>query len=539
MLRRSLLRSSVSFGVAALLLGFEAKEISAAEDSTIETTHGRVRGRTEGGVHVFRGIPYGGQASGQRRFMAPARAESWSGVRECTAIGPRAMQSDMWPHHKELDRYGYGGRQGELDVQHEVDSENCLVLNVLTPRGSAGKRPVMVYLHGGAFLTGSGVIASGAYGLVREQDVVLVSVNHRLNVFGYLYLGALSEKYSDSGTAGMLDLVLALQWVRDNIANFGGDPANVTIFGESGGGWKVSTLLAMPAARGLFHRAIVESGSATYALPADEATQHAEILLRKLNIGTRELDKLQQLSARKLLDASRAAGLLAPEALWPVVDGRNLTRHPFNPDAPATAAGVSMLIGYCTDEDRIFSGIEDPSVFHLDETHLSARLSREVDLPADRLGELITLYRRNYPHDTPSDIFFRITSDWDFGVNSTLQAERKAAQGDAVYKYLFAYAPPIEGRKFGAFHTAELPLVMRRVVYPESESLSRQLAGAWAAFARTGDPSQPGLMWPRYCLDRHETMILNVESRLANDPQGEIRSAWEKLPPPRFPQAQG
>jgi para-nitrobenzyl esterase len=531
MRRRSLLKLAAA-GVVSL--GLHSHQVFGdADDPLVETTHGRIRGRSEGGVHVFRGVPYAGRADGRGRFMAPRRAENWSGIRDCTAIGPRAMQGDAFPHVEALDFYMAGGRQGELDRRQEVESENCLVLNVLTPQLGAGKRPVMVYLHGGAFVEGSSVITLRANRLVHEQDVVLVGVNHRLNVFGYLYLGALNERYADSGTAGMLDLVLALQWVRDNIARFGADPENVTIFGESGGGWKVSTLLAMPAAKGLFHRAIVESGSATYVLSADEGSERARKLLKQLNIAARDLHKLLEIPARQLLDASVKAGVFEWN-LWPVVDGRNLPRHPFSPDAPATALGVPMMIGYCVDEARD-DVEEDSPLFRLGEAELIPRLLQDVYLPADRLGELITLYRRHYPGDTPSDTYFRICSDESFGRQSTLQAQRKAAQGDAVYKYLFAYPPPIEGKKYGAFHCAELPLVMRQVVYPESEPLSRQLAGAWAAFARSGDPSQPGLSWPRYSLSRRETLIIDRESRLANDPHGEIRLAWAKLPPSTGP----
>jgi para-nitrobenzyl esterase len=533
--RRSFLTSCAA---TALLLGARPKRLPAGEAApVVETFHGRIRGSGAAGVEAFRGIPFGRRVDGDGRFRAPVAAESWAGIRDCTGLGPRAMQVDLWPHDRELDLYSLGGRTGELDTQREVESENCLVLNVLTPRVGVGRRPVMVYLHGGAFLLGSGLIAAGAYGLVREQDVVLVSVNHRLNVFGYLYLGAIDDRYADSGNAGMLDLVLALKWVRENIERFGGDPGNVTIFGESGGGYKVSTLLAMPAAEGLFHRAIVESGSATYALSAEEGAQHAHRLLKTLEIGARKLGRLADIPAKKLLQAGREAGLIDPAALWPVVDGSNLPRDPFSPDAPPSASGVQMIVGHCADEDRIFSGLEDRSLFHLEDAQLQPRLAREVDLPLDSLGELIRVYRRSYPGDTPADIFFRITTDWGFGVNSTLQAERQASGGATVYKYLFTYAPPIEDRKFGAFHCAELPLVMRRVVYPESEVLSRQLAGAWASFARAGDPSQPGFAWPRYDLESRKTMLLNTESSVVDDPHREVRLAWQRMPAPRFPQS--
>ena len=534
--RRSLLKTARSLALVSALCGFPLGDSPAAEiGPMVETQFGRIRGWRDQGVAIFSGVPYAGRADNQNRFMAPVPAESWTGIRECTVLGPRAIQRDMWPHQRDVDLYWAGGRQGLLDAEREPQSENCLVLNILTPQVGLGKRPVMVYLHGGAFLTGSGIIALGAHAFVREQDVVLVSVNHRLNVFGYLYLGSLAERYADSGNVGMLDIILALQWVRNNIEQFGGDADNVTIFGESGGGWKVSTLLAMPAAKGLFHRAIIESGSAISALSAEEGTERVRKLIRYLDIGEHDLHELVRMPAEVLLSRSSAAGLNDPAAMWPVIDGRNLLRNPFTPDAPSLAKGVPLIVGHCAEEDTVLDGLADESLFRLSEADLYAQLKQQISLTPPELRKIIALYRGEDPRATPSDLFFRIASDWDFGVESTTQADRKVVQGDAVYKYRFDYAPPIEERKFGAFHCAELPLVLRRVVYPESEPLSRTLANAWAAFARSGDPSQPGLVWPRYSLECRETMLFNLESRVSKDPRKEIRIAWSELPPPPFP----
>jgi para-nitrobenzyl esterase len=530
--RRSFLSRGTASLASLVLCGGYGGIHAAEEGPIVATGHGKVRGRGEGDIQIFRGIPYGGRVDGVARFKPPAPADSWSAIRDCNAAGPRAMQVDVWPAEPEaLDAYCAGGRRGELEDERQGENENCLALNVLTPGVGSGRRPVMVYIHGGGFLTGSGAIALRARRLVREQDIVLVSVNHRLNVFGYLYLGALDERYADSGNAGMLDLVLALQWVRDNIAQFGGDPGNVTLFGESGGGWKVSILLAMPAARGLFHRAIVESGSAIFTKSVDEATQRTEALLGSLDIGTRKLDKLLEVPPQLLLKVARKAGVLDWAGLWPVIDGRNLLRQPFNPDAPPAAKGVPMIVGTCADEDST-----DALQYHVSPTQVIPQLARALDgLPAEKAAEIMALYRHNYPGDTPAHLFFRITGDRDFGVKAARQAKLKRDQGDAVYRYLFTYRPPVEGRKFGAFHAAELPLVMRLVLYAESERLSRQMAGAWAAFARSGDPSQPGLQWPLYSLSRAETMIFDTESRVVDDPHRQLRLMWEGLPLPALP----
>jgi len=455
-------------------------------------------------------------------------------VRDAISNGPRCVQGpgNLFFDDRIGDTFS-GGRPDREWLAVQWDSENCLNLNVLTP-GLEGRRPVMVYIHGGGFAAGSAALSAFSDALVRREDVVLVGINHRLNVFGYLYLGGLDERYA-RGNVGQLDLIAALQWVRENIAAFGGDPGNVTVFGESGGGAKISTLMAMPAAQGLFHRAIVESGSMLRATPPEAATELAGQLLARLGIGRQDLARLRSIAAKELLQACLAdqqgqAGALM--RLAPVIDGLTLpgpTWEPAPGNAPRISAHVPMIIGNCKDEGTLFAA--DPSLFELDESGLRARLAA-AGLPAGEVEPLLALYRRAHPGETPDRLWFRIATDRGARWNATRQAELKLAGGQApVYLYYFAWNTPCDGGRLGAWHTAELPLVMGLTLYPESEALSRQLGAAWAAFARTGDPSTPDLAWPAYTLERRSTMVWDAAgSRAVDDPDGPIREALRGHP---------
>jgi para-nitrobenzyl esterase len=497
---------------------------SEAPSPVAETQYGKVRGATVRGVHVFRGVPYGGPAEGTSRFLPPTSPAVWTGVRDATENGPRCkgvrgnifMTPIIGPYFR--------GSKNRIEMASEDQSENCLVLNVSTP-SLGGKRPVMVYIHGGGFTSGSGLLTVFADAFPREEDIVLVGINHRLHVLGYLYLGGISEKYA-VGNAGQLDLIAALQWVRDNIANFGGDPENVTVFGESGGGGKINTLMAMPAAKGLFHRSIVESGPLRHVRDAETATTDTRKLLEKLGLTDSQVDKLQELPVDELLVAMHGENRRPP--FGPVIDGHSLPRQPWEPKAPAESARVPMMIGTCTHEGSLF----DQTGFNLDETGLRDSLMR-VGIPGAKVDRLLSLYHRGHPQENPSELYYRIGADRGARTRLIVQAERKIEQGEAsVYVYQFDWKTPAGDGKLGAFHTAGLPLAMRLVLYPESEHLSRQIAGAWAAFARTGDPNHPGIpAWPAYTTAERATMLWDIpQCRVVNDPDSEIRQILQEFP---------
>jgi para-nitrobenzyl esterase len=477
-----------------------------AASPVAETQYGKVRGVDWQGVYVFRGVPYGGPTEGAARFLPPEPPVSWAGIREVTENGPRCIQGSRPMYSDpEIGPY-FRGTVDRAELAEEKNSENCLVLNILTP-GLKGKRPVMIYIHGGGYSNLSSQIVVFGDALPREEDVVLMGINHRLSAFGYMYLGGMSEKYA-VGNVGQLDLVMALAWVRDNISHFGGDPGNVTLFGVSGGGGKLNTLMAMPAAKGLFHRAIIESGSLLRAEDKETATQTARGILSRLGLTENQVDELQTIPADKLYAAAEATGT---KAVGPVVDGHSVPQQVWDPVAPAISADIPLIIGNCQDEATLFSK-DHEELFHLDESGLRDRIVK-AGVPASSVEALVAAYHRDYPKDTPSDIFFRISSDRGARWNVVKQAELKIAQGKAkAYVYCFAWEPPVAGGKYKAFHTAEHPLSLRLVLYPESEQLSKQISGAWAAFARHGNPNRKGLPeWPAYTTAERATMIFNAD----------------------------
>jgi para-nitrobenzyl esterase len=520
--RRDLLRNSLSIGIPALVGGPLVKRAAARGGGAApiaETQHGKVRGVDWQGVYVFRGIPYGGPTEGGARFLPPVKAAPWAGIRNAIENGPRCVQgSGKMYSDPEFGAY-FRGPTDRPDLAEEKNSENCLVLNVLTP-GLKGKRPVMIYIHGGGYSNLSSQIVVFGDALPREEDVVLVGINHRLSAFGYLYLGGLSEKYS-VGNVGQLDLIMALEWVRDNIAHFGGDPGNVTLFGASGGGGKLNTLMAMPAAKGLFHRAIIESGSQLRADEKETATQTAKVVLSKLGLAEDQVAELQRIPAQKLYAAAEGTGSLT---VGPVVDGLSVPRQIWDPLAPAMSADIPLLIGNCKDESTLFSK-QHEELFHLDDAGLREGVLK-AGVPGSNVDSLLAAYRRDHPKDTPSDIYFRISADRGARWNAVRQAELKIEQGKAkVYLYYFVSEPPVAGGKYKAFHTAEHPLSLRLVLYPELERLSKQISGAWVAFARHGTPNRQGLPdWPAYSTSERATMIFDThKSEAVHDPDSEER----------------
>jgi para-nitrobenzyl esterase len=507
-------------------------------EPVVDTTAGKVRGTTDRDVLVFRGIPYGGPTSGDRRFRPPLPPEPWAGVRDATEFGPICPQTGWLVNVPEKPVMGHNPVLPQ--------NEDCLFLNVWTRAvGDGGKRPVMVWLHGGGFAEGAGseVVYNGA-ALAKRGDVVVVTINHRLNVFGFLYLADIAgEEFAGSGMAGMLDIVLALEWVRDNIAAFGGDPSNVTIFGESGGGRKVSILMAMPSAKGLFRRGIVQSSPALRGRDPKEATDFAERLLAKLGIKPSEIDKLQQLPAQELL---AAVGPLSPEPrgetgrsdralmrLSPVVDGRYLPANPFDPVAAPTAADVPLLIGTNRDEMALFLAA-DPRRRRLTEEELLERLSGSL---GDRMESILAVYKKTRPEATPWDLLIGIASE-DRRIGCIKLVERKLAGGPApVFMYLFTWQSDYLGGLFKDAHALEIPFVFDNVddaaitgSRPDKYQLATAVSEAWIAFARDGNPSHPGIPhWPSYTIDNRATMILDVPCRVEIDPYREELDAWKGM----------
>ena len=496
--------------------------------ATVATTYGKVRGLAIEKVQSFHGIPYGASTAGNNRFMPPAKPQTWTNVREAFELGLRAPQdpAGLIPEVAAVDRA-------------EPMGEDCLVLNVWTPNPDGQKRPVMVWLHGGGFSTGSAgfTIYDGA-NLSRKHDVVVVGANHRLNVFGFLYLAELGgEEYANSSNLGMLDIIAALQWVHDNIATFGGDPGNVTIFGQSGGGGKVSTLMGMPGAQGLFHRAIAESGTAIKGVSRSDGTKTADYILSKLGLKANQLDQLQKLPIEQLLAAMGGGGPAGNQALHlaPVVDGHTLPKDPFDPVAPEMSANVPLLLGSVATEIAFIPGTPlDP----MDDATLHEGVKKAVrGADEAQVDRLISAYQKTEPNASNIDLFLRLASDnWMWG-NVGAESERKAALGKApAYVYYFDWRSPVRDGKLGAFHTLEIPFVFENVDIglsmtgsgPDRHALSDKMSSAWAAFARSGNPNHSGLPhWPAFNATKRATMFFDNDCRVVNDPRREERLALQ------------
>jgi len=492
---------------------------AAAGEPLAETTSGKVRGFVNSGILAFKGIPYGADTS-TRRFLPPMPPNPWAGIRETQEFGPIAPQPS--PAGRPI-------------------SEDCLHLNLWTPGlRDRARRPVMVWFHPGAFTSGTSneLEADGAR-LSRRGDVVVVTVNHRINSFGYLYLAEIGgPEFADSGNVGMLDLVLALKWVRDNIAEFGGNPGNVTIFGQSGGGAKCATLMAMPEAHGLFHRVITQSGQQITASRIVTATKNALDFVSALQLSRDRVSLLKTMSMEQLVKASRA-----PAYLGPVKDGRSLPRDPFDPDAPPLSASIPMILGNTLDETRTLIGRGDPSLFELTWDTLQAKL--EANSPfmgnLDRV-KVIAVYRRMYPHYTASDVFFAATTASRSWRGQVIEAERRAFQprGAApTWVFQFNWRSPADGGKWGAYHGLDVPFVFdNAVLVPEkagagedARRLAAQMSESWIAFARTGNPNTKNLPnWPVFNLARRPTMVFDRKSKPVNDPRGLERELFSQIP---------
>jgi para-nitrobenzyl esterase len=382
--------------------------------------------------------------------------------------------------------------------------------------------------------------------LAAHHDVVVVTVNQRLNILGHMHLAELGgEAFVQSGNAGTLDMVAALQWVKENIARFGGDPGNVTIFGQSGGGGKVSTLLAAPSARGLFHRAIVMSGASIRLTERERGAKLAEAVLKQLGLTRTQLGELQNLPFKQVIAAiGPAQKMVGPPAsplfdrydFGPVVDGAVLPGHPYDPEATAISADIPVLVGNVKDEMAIYLAPED-KIWNreLSEEEMRARVAPVAGAATDRVVET---YRRLFPGATPSDRLISTLTDSNFRIRSLVLAERKAAQGRApVWLYSFDWETPVFGGKLKAYHALDVPFVFNTIDVvnatdrgPVAHDLSRRMSATWATFARTGKPDNAAIPhWAPYTLSERATLILNSESRVANDHDRETRMLWKEI----------
>ena len=512
-----------------------ASDVSA--EPIVETSYGKVRGYVKDGVYVFKGIPYAASTAGENRFMPPQPVEPWAGVRDCLQWGPLAPQgSSQLNPQQGLGNQDFALIFGAEPDAPSVQSEDCLTVNVFTSslRSFRGK-PVMVWIHGGGFGigSGSGARANGA-NLASRQDVVTVSINHRLGVLGYAHLGALDPDFVHSGNVGQLDLIAALSWIQDNIAAFGGDPRRIMVHGESGGGGKIGTLLGMPAAQGLFERAILQSGTANRLPGVDQATKQAELLL--MDLGVESVRALQALPFEQLvasaskLEAQAGAG---PRAGWVPTQGTvDLPRAPIEAVA-AGSAPIPLIIGGTESEMSLMLAGAGTDPHSLTEEQLQQRVTATY---AQQAPAILEGYRANHPDLSPGDLLVRIlTDDMRMGGIELAEAHIRSGVG-ATYMYLFTWQSPLlpnlgaaHGTD-GTFYFDNTESVGIAQGNPEAQALAASASAAWANFARRGRPAAEGLpRWPRYSLEQRETMILSGEPHVENDPLGADREVRAKL----------
>lgn len=530
MRRRDFVGYGVAAGAGLLVPRSLFAQGARPPGATVRTSAGQIRGYVQDGVQVFKSVPYGASTAGAGRFLPPRAPQPWTGVRDAFEYEGRAPQV-------------VGGEPPEMlyTDPREPQSEDCLRLHLWTP-STTGRRPVMVWLHGGGFFSGSG--SYGIYSgqeLARKHDVVSIALNHRLNALGFLHLSHLGGRWADASNVGLLDVARALQWIKENAAAFGGDPNNVTIFGQSGGAAKVSTLMAMPAAFGLFHRAIAQSGSQLTATPRDQAMATTEQLLKQLNLTTATVDRLQTLPLDRIIAAMTAISPpgRAGAIFGPVIDGRTVPASPWSPSAPKLSAQIPFMTGSTATEGTFF--LPDAQLMPIDDGELRTRVSALLKVDAAGADRTIALYRQNQPGRDNIDLFLRLESDASrFRVDVDTAAERKAMQGTPVFVYRFEYYSPVRSGRLKAMHCMDIPFVFDNVEAGKgfagsgagAQRVADQMSAAWVAFARTGNPSHTGIpAWSQFHGTDRQTMVFGAgpDARLVKDPGREERLAIKAI----------
>jgi len=486
-----------------------------------ETTCGKLRGRTVDGIHVFKGVPYGADTSGKNRFMPPRKPAPWSGARDATEWGHVA------PQPLPSGNYDYTNAC-QWAIQPGGKGEDCLVLNVYTPGlKDGGKRAVMFSIHGGGYTTGTShnPVFDGR-ALARRGDVVVVTVNHRLGALGFLNLEEFAPEFAQSGVVGMMDLVAALEWVRDNIENFGGDPSRVLIFGQSGGGGKVCHLMTMPSAKGLFSRAAAESGAALRSGARENSTKSAEKLLTQLSLPRSRFNALLEAPFEMIIGAQAVSGA----QFGPIVDGTVIPRDPFDPDAPAISADVPMMAG---------SNLQDSNLsrtdFSIDDAAAQEQLKTQM---GDATAKVWTAYREADPKASAANLFARISSDQGIRTNTRMVIERKAALGRApAFLYLLTWQAPYMNGRYGSVHGTDVPLIFHNPeLWPltagsaENRIMADRMADAFIAFAKNGAPGTKDLPWTAYDATTRPTMIFDVQSGVKSNPDQMLLSLLPQRP---------
>ena len=528
--RRSFL-GSTAISTAGMYLAAQAP-LSIAQDlrisdvgQTASTHHGRVRGLLRDGVQQFWGVQYGADTSGSNRFMPPKAPQAWSGVRDAFQIGNRCYQGpnafEPSPVVLAMNRL-------------EQSGEDCLNLNVFTPAADNNARPVMVWMHGGGHRYGSGnyLMYDGTL-LAKKEDVVVVSVSHRLNIFGYMHLADIGgDKWAESTNVGTQDLVAALQWVQDNIAEFGGDPDRVTIFGQSGGGGKTSSLMAVPAASGLFHRAVAQSGSSIRGMTADAANEGVERFLNKVGIRTNQLDRLQALTPQQIETALYGDPAVQGFPMGPVIDGNFIPRHPWDPSAPAYSVDVPLMAGNTETEN----GWVGPPPYELSDADMLDLFKNRISNGNEQQArDLISLYQGKFPDRRNRMLWLTAATDnsqrWNAQYLNKLKYEQDSAPS---YLYHFDWHSPVHDNRMGSYHTLEIPFIFNNVDVAASMTgadsyryeLAHVMSAAWAAFARTGNPNHADMpTWAPFTTENYPTMMFGDEVRAVNDPNREQRLA--------------